>query len=113
MVIIGIIGLIINKKIREGFFGRFNTFGILDHYINSLGKGDQIIYWFHVSSHGEFLQTRPVLLGLKEIEPKIKIIVSFFSTSRTVKSNLFFNKLFANLPPTFPSPINPIFITTF
>ena len=51
MVIIGIIGLIINKKIREGFFGRFNTFGILDHYIKSLGKGDQIIYWFHVSSH--------------------------------------------------------------
>jgi len=81
MVIIGIIGLIINKKIREGFFGRFNTFGILDHYIKSLGKGDQIIYWFHVSSHGEFLQARPVLLGLKEIEPKIKIIVSFFSPS--------------------------------
>lgn len=81
MVFIGIIGLIINKKIREGFFGRFNTFGILDHYIKSLGKGDQIIYWFHVSSHGEFLQTRPVLLGLKEIEPKIKIIVSFFSPS--------------------------------
>lgn len=81
MVIIGIIGLIINKKIREGFFGRFNTFGILDHYIKSLGKGDQIIYWFHVSSHGEFLQTRPVLVGLKEIDPKIKIIVSFFSPS--------------------------------
>ena len=43
----------------------------------------------------------------------LKSFVRFFSTSRTVKSNLFLNKLFANLPPTFPSPINPIFITTF
>ncbi|MEE3150465.1 MAG: glycosyltransferase N-terminal domain-containing protein, partial [Candidatus Neomarinimicrobiota bacterium] len=35
----------------------------------------------HVSSHGEFLQTKPVLQGLKEVEPCAKIIVSFFSPS--------------------------------
>ena len=79
MVFIGIIGVIFNKKIREGFFGRFNTDGGLDDFISSLDRNNQTIYWFHVSSHGEFLQTKPVLIGLKEIEPHIKIIVSFFS----------------------------------
>ena len=81
MVFFGIIGVIFNKKIREGFFGRFNTDGALVDFISSLDGNNQTIYWFHVSSHGEFLQTKPVILGLKEIEPKIKIIVSFFSPS--------------------------------
>ena len=31
----------------------------------------------------------------------------------TVRSNLFLSKLPANFPPTFPRPINPIFITFF
>ena len=78
MMLIGIIGIIFNKKIRLGFLGRFNTFRILDNYISSLNKNNAIVYWFHVSSHGEFLQTRPVLVGLKEVEPHVKIIVSFF-----------------------------------
>jgi maleate isomerase len=38
--------------------------------------------------------------------------VSLLSTSLTVRSNLFLNKLPASLPPTFPSPIKPIFILT-
>ena len=33
MMLIGIIGIIFNKKIRLGFLGRFNTFRILDNYI--------------------------------------------------------------------------------
>jgi len=81
MVLIGIIGVFFNKKIREGFFGRFNTNRQLDDFISSLQGNNHTIYWFHVSSHGEFLQTKPVLEGMKEIEPHIKIIVSFFSPS--------------------------------
>ena len=81
MALIGIIGVFFNKKIREGFFGRFNTNRQLNDYISSLQGNNHTIYWFHVSSHGEFLQTKPVLEGLKEIEPHIKIIVSFFSPS--------------------------------
>ena len=102
MMLIGIIGIIFNKKIRLGFLGRFNTFRILDNYISSLNKNNAIVYWFHVSSHGEFLQTRPVLLGLKEVEPHVKIIVSFFSPSgfENVDDNLIDCKIY--LPFDFP-----------
>ena len=80
VVVIGAIGLCFNKKLRDGLFGRFQTRKVLKNYLNEL-NGDEIIYWFHASSHGEFLQTKPVLLGLKEVEPRAKLIVSFFSTS--------------------------------
>lgn len=81
IVVFASIGVLFNKKIRKGFFGRFHNNYILENYISSLGKGNHTIYWFHVSSHGEFLQTKPVIIGLKEIEPHVKIIVSFFSPS--------------------------------
>jgi len=80
VVVIGSIGLCFNKKLRDGLFGRFQTRKVLKNYLNEL-NGDEIIYWFHASSHGEFLQTKPVLLGLKEVEPHAKLIVSFFSPS--------------------------------
>ena len=80
VVVIGAIGLCFNKKLRDGLFGRFQTRKVLKNYLNEL-NGDEIIYWFHASSHGEFLQTKPVLLGLKEVEPHAKLIVSFFSPS--------------------------------
>ena len=67
VVVIGAIGLCFNKKLRDGLFGRFQTRKVLKNYLNEL-NGDEIIYWFHASSHGEFLQTKPVLLGLKEVE---------------------------------------------
>ena len=80
VVVIGSIGSCFNKKLRDGLFGRFQTRKVLKNYLNEL-NGDEIIYWFHASSHGEFLQTKPVLLGLKEVEPHAKLIVSFFSPS--------------------------------
>ena len=80
MVIIGLIGIFFNKKLRIGLLGRFHSRKVLKNYINDLSEGEKI-YWFHTSSHGEFLQTKPVLLGLKEVEPHAKIIVSFFSPS--------------------------------
>ena len=42
----------------------------------------------------------------------IKLFEIFSSKSLTVKSNLLLNKLPASFPPTLPSPIKPIFITT-
>mgnify|MGYP000615923715 CR=1 FL=1 len=36
-----------------------------------------------------------------------------FDNNSAIKSNLFLNKLFASFPPTFPSPIKPIFIIYF
>ena len=80
VVVIGSIGLCFNKKLRDGLFGRFQTRKVLKNYLNEL-NGDERIYWFHASSHGEFLQAKPVLLGLKEVEPHAKLIVSFFSPS--------------------------------
>ena len=102
ILLIGTIGIFFNKKIREGFFGRFNTDGGLDDFISSLDRNNQTIYWFHVSSHGEFLQTKPVLIGLKEIEPQIKIIVSFFSPSgyNNIDDNIIDCKIY--LPFDFP-----------
>jgi len=42
---------------------------------------EKTIYWFHASSHGEFEQVKPVLTGLKEVEPLSFSVVSFFSPS--------------------------------
>ena len=42
---------------------------------------EKTIYWFHASSHGEFEQIKPVLAGLKEVEPFSSSVVSFFSPS--------------------------------
>mgnify|MGYP003302194686 CR=1 FL=1 len=43
-------------------------------------KSNQI-YWFHAASLGEYEQIKPVLSGLKEIEPNAVFILSFFSPS--------------------------------
>ena len=45
MVIIGTIGVFFNKKIKEGFFGRFTSNRLLDDFINSLGKSNHTIYY--------------------------------------------------------------------
>ena len=46
-------------------------------------------------------------------DKKIDFFVNLSSKSLTVKLNLFFNKLPASFPPTFPNPINPTFISSF
>ena len=80
VAIIGFIGICFNKKLRDGLSGRFHSRKVLKNYINDL-SGDEKIYWFHASSLGEYLQTKPVILGLKEVKPHAKIIVSFFLLS--------------------------------
>ena len=69
-----------NSKIRRGIRGRFQTSYILKNYFkqNLLSK---VIYWFHASSYGEYLQAEPVIDGIKKKEKNSVILVSFFSPS--------------------------------
>ena len=74
------IGSLFLEKIRLGMIGRFRSYQDLKSFMERTGTG-KTIYWFHASSHGEFEQVKPVLAGLKEVEPLSFSVVSFFSPS--------------------------------
>ena len=80
VIIICLILSIFNIKIRLGLLGRFQSYKIIKKFINAVGPNKDI-YWFHVASLGEYEQTKPVISGLKEIEPNSLFILSFFSPS--------------------------------
>ncbi len=80
VIVIGLILSIFNKKIRLGLLGRFQSYKIIKKFIKTVGPNKDI-YWFHVASLGEYEQTKPVISGLKEIEPNSLFILSFFSPS--------------------------------
>ena len=73
-------GSLFNRKIRAGMIGRFRSYQDLKSFRVRIGI-EKTIYWFHASSHGEFEQVKPVLAGLKEVEPLSFSVVSFFSPS--------------------------------
>ncbi len=73
-------GSLFNGKIRTGMIGRFRSYQDLKSFRVRIGI-EKTIYWFHASSHGEFEQVKPVLAGLKEVEPFSFSVVSFFSPS--------------------------------
>ena len=79
-VFISLIACLFNRKIRTGIIGRIKSYKHLKLFINSVGK-NRLIYWFHVASLGEYEQARPVMSGLKEVEPHALFIMSFFSPS--------------------------------
>ena len=70
------IGLV-NKKIKKGVSGRRNTFKFLKKNVQ---ENDQV-FWFHCASLGEYEQGLPVFKKLKELYPKAKVVLSFFSPS--------------------------------
>ena len=78
--IVACIGSLFNEKIRKGIKGRWNTYSQLLSFKNRISNNANI-YWFHAASHGEFEQLKPILEGLKEVEPSSVSIVSFFSPS--------------------------------
>ena len=80
LFVLGMIFAPLNKKIRKGIIGRFKTVSIINEFCNTIDL-TKPIYWFHAASHGEYEQVRPVLKGLKEVEPESIAIVSFFSPS--------------------------------
>ena len=67
-----------NKKIRDGFIGRLKTRKKLADFKNNTSFSE--IYWFHVSSHGEFQQIQSIIEEIKRYKNK-GVIVSFFSPS--------------------------------
>ena len=52
-----------NKKIRDGFIGRLRTRKKLVDFKNNTSFSE--IYWFHVSSHGEFQQIQSIIEEIK------------------------------------------------
>ena len=78
--VIGSILSIFNSKFRQGVAGRFRSQTDLKKYFNSISTNADI-YWFHAASLGEFYQVKPVLEGLKNVEPECVAIVSFSSPS--------------------------------
>ncbi len=66
-----------NEKAAAMLRGRRETFGKLD---GCFKKGDRV-FWFHCSSLGEFEQGRPVMEKIKDEQPEIKILLSFYSPS--------------------------------
>ena len=66
-----------NDKARQLSTGWKNTFDRLMH--SPIGKGKTA--WFHVSSLGEFEQSRPVMAAFRKAHPDYKIFLTFFSPS--------------------------------
>ncbi len=73
-----------NVKIRKSVLGRFNSLTKIKKYFKS--KKTTEVYWFHVSSLGEFYQTKSIIELLKINKPDITIVLSFFSPSGFEKS---------------------------
>jgi len=71
---------IFNPKIRNGFIGKFQTVEKLNKHFNKV-RSNSLIYWFHCSSYGEYLQIEPVIAGIKKKKINSIILLSFFSPS--------------------------------
>ena len=77
---VAFIGYLANAKIRKGIKGRVNNIKEIKDSLRQVVPERPRI-WFHVSSYGEFLQIKPVLNFLKQADPNIFTIISFFSPS--------------------------------
>ena len=95
VMIFFLVGSIFVKKIRKGFFGRLASIKKIRIFSSNLDEKDSV-YWFHASSHGEFEQIKPVLDRIKKVNPRIKVLLSFFSPSGydNVKDDLVDCKLY-------------------
>ncbi len=78
--VIGSILSLFNSKFRQGVVGRFRSQSELKKFFKSISTTTDI-YWFHAASLGEFYQVKPVLEGLKNVEPECVAVVSFSSPS--------------------------------
>ena len=66
-----------SSKMKLFIRGRKDVFKILEKNISD----EDLTIWFHCASLGEFEQGVPVMEALRDILPKHKIVVSFFSPS--------------------------------
>mgnify|MGYP002777227911 CR=1 FL=1 len=67
-----------NEKARLFTVGRK---GLLVQIKNSIAENQQPLIWVHCASLGEFEQGRPVMEGLRQLHPGMKIMLTFFSPS--------------------------------
>jgi len=72
-------GALFNAKMREGRRARKNQFTRIEDDITNAAGRKRIL--FHCTSAGEWLQAVPIIERLKSLNPKLFIIVSFFSPS--------------------------------
>ncbi len=75
-----IIASFMNPKIRKGLQGRKKIIKKVQASL-SIVNAEKSRIWIHVSSYGEYLQVKPVLIQLKKLKPDIFIGISFFSPS--------------------------------
>lgn len=68
-----------SQKVRRGIAGRRTLLEDLAGKVRHLPQGSRI--WFHSSSMGEFEQAKPIIAALKQRDPRVAIIASFFSPS--------------------------------
>jgi len=68
-----------NTKIRLGIQGRYRSLNRLRRFKQSNSFSE--IYWFHVSSFGEFQQIESIIDDIKRSNNNAGILVSFFSPS--------------------------------
>ncbi|MBX2922955.1 MAG: 3-deoxy-D-manno-octulosonic acid transferase [Chitinophagaceae bacterium] len=70
-----------NPKAKRWVRGRKNIFSRLKTAVDNLPKDNKGVVWMHCASLGEFEQGRPVIEQLKKDNPRISIVITFFSPS--------------------------------
>lgn len=69
-----------NKKAKQWLEGQQKTQQFI-HDFPHHSSAKSPLYWFHCASLGEFEQARPLLEEIKEQNPSIRILLTFFSPS--------------------------------
>ena len=80
MFFIAIVLSIFRSKVREALRSRIGQIKKTKEFFNNV-QNNNLVYWFHSASHGEFEQIHPILHNLKEIQGSSIIVVSFSSPS--------------------------------
>lgn len=70
-----------NRKYRRGVIGRYQSFGKVSEFLETVDRETQDIFLVHCSSMGEFEHIKPFLRELKQRLPRSKTVVMFFSPS--------------------------------
>lgn len=90
-----------NTKAAQWVKGRKH---LLNDYQNAFSDNKSPVVWFHASSLGEFEQGRPVIEAIKQTQPHVKILLTFFSPSGyTIRKNYSGADYIFYLPPDTPT----------
>ncbi len=68
------------RKLRRGIEARRGLLARVEGWARE-HRTDAPLVWFHAPSVGEGLQTRPVIESLRELQPDLQILYTFFSPS--------------------------------